>query len=56
MSLDAIEIIKQKHDKNYKDLTEQSAGKYKTTTVPNLSKQQGIPFLFKTLSQWKNLY
>ncbi len=28
MSLDAIEIIKQKHDKIYKDLKEHSAGKY----------------------------
>ncbi len=28
MSLDVMEIIKQKHDKIYKDLKEQSAGKY----------------------------
>jgi len=28
MSLDAIEIIKQKHDKIYKDLKEKSAEKY----------------------------
>ncbi len=28
MSLDAMEIIKQKHDKIYKDLMEQWAGKY----------------------------
>ncbi len=56
MSLDAMEIIKQKHDKIYKDLKEQSAEKYGNQMTTAVSKLPKLLTILYSLKLWVYTY